>query len=91
VFELLNDGREARRQALVKSWNLPLALLLLLCSGFGTGILVGKGKWDFLDWFPLLCNGLVGLSLAAPVLRKCYRLLRDREEAERNLPNSTLL
>jgi hypothetical protein len=91
VFELLDDGREASRQALFKPWNLPLALLLLFCVAFGVGILVGKGKWNFLDWLPLLCNGLLGLSLAIPVLRKCYRLLREREKAEQNPPNPTFL
>jgi len=79
MFELLDDGREVRRRAILRPRYAFFAVLSLLLIGVELGILIGKGNRDLSDWLAAGLNGLVLLLVFAPLFRELYHFLRDHE------------
>jgi len=80
MFELLDDGREAGRRAILRPRYGVLALLAVLAIGMNVGLLIGKHNSDLLDWFAVGFNGLLIVMVFSPLLRELYKFLRDHEE-----------
>jgi hypothetical protein len=78
MFELLEDGREARRKALLRPRYLLLALLGVFVIGANVGVLLGKHDSNFLDWFVVGANALC-ITVFWPLFREFYKFLKDHE------------
>lgn len=51
MFDVLDDGREARRRAVLKSKYAIFALVWVCLIGVSVGILLGKRNWQPENWF----------------------------------------
>jgi hypothetical protein len=79
MFELLDDGREVRRTAILRPGYGFLAVLAVLAIGMHVGLLIGKRDSDLLDWFAVGFNGLLIVMVFSPLFCELYKFLRDHE------------
>ena len=79
MFDLLDDGREVRRRAMLRPRYAFIAVFWLFLLGVDVGILIGKGNRGQSDWFAVGLNGLTLLWVCAPLFREFFRFLRDHE------------
>lgn len=80
MFDLLDDGREARRRSFLRPRYGFLALLSVLVIGINVGLLIGKHNSDLFDWLAVGFNGLLLVMVFSPLFRELYKFLRDHEE-----------
>lgn len=79
MFDVLDDGREARRRAVLKSKYAIFALVWVCLIGVSVGILLGKRNWQPENWFQIAVQVAIAAFFLKPIFGEFYKFLKDRE------------